>query len=135
MKEYFKNKLLVLVVITCTGTSEGNGKTLSLTLMYLKSLLDLQQIAGAALCHLLVVGSSGCEISLNQRALGLKPIPSGPTALAKLLPVTRTLAELDTLCLDLEVPLDGNHCSTSLQAHGPYHLSPAEDLALSRSSL
>lgn len=135
MKEYFKNKLLVLVVITCTGTSEGNGKTLSLTLMYLKSLLDLQQIAGAALCHLLVVGSSGCEISLNQRALGLKPIPSGPTALAKFLPVTRTLAELDTLCLDLEVPLDGNHCSTSLQAHGPYHLSPAEDLALSRSSL
>lgn len=97
MKEYFKNKLLVHVVIACTGRSEGNGKTLSLTLVYLKSVLDLQQIAGAALCHLLVVGSSGCEISLNQRALGLKPIPLGPTALAKLLPVTRTLAEPDTL--------------------------------------
>lgn len=59
MKEYFKNKLLVHLVITCTGRSEGNGKTVSLTFVYLKSLLDLQQMAGAALCHLLVVGSVG----------------------------------------------------------------------------
>ena len=134
MKEYFKNKLLFHVVITCTGRSEGNGKTVSLTFVYLKSLLALQQMAGAALpsscCRI-----SGCEISLNQRALGLKPIPLGPTALAKLLPVSGTLAELDTLCLGLEAPLDGNQRSTSLQAHGPYHLSPAEDLALNRSSL
>ena len=41
MKEYFKNKPLLLFVAICTDRRKGNGKTVSLTFMHLNPLLYL----------------------------------------------------------------------------------------------